>query len=51
MGKILLVMLAFIALDFVVLAMYSAIAVAGRSDNNENNDNNKKDDSNMFLKK
>lgn len=51
MVKILLTILAFIFIAFVVVAMYCAMVVAGRSDDNGNDENNGGDDIEMFFKK
>lgn len=52
MAKILLTIAVLLILAFIVVAMYCAMVVAGRSDENENNgDNNEGDDDEMFLKK
>ena len=50
MAKILLTITALLILAFIVVAMYCACVLAGRSDENENNDNNEGADD-MFLKK
>ena len=43
--------IAFIIIAFVVVAMYCAMVVAGRSDENGNNGDNNEGDDDMFLKK
>ena len=50
MAKIPLMILAFIFISFVVVTMYCAMVVAGRSDYNGNEENTGGDDD-MFLKK
>ena len=52
MATILLTISGFLILAFIVVAMYCAMVVAGRSDENENNSNNNKgDDDDMFFRK
>ncbi len=48
MAKILLTIISFLILAFIVVAMYCALVIAGRSDENDNND---EDDDEMFCKK
>ena len=51
MAKILLTITALLILAFIVVAMYCACVLAGRSDENENNgDNNEGDDDMLFRK-
>ena len=51
MAKILLTITALLILAFIVVAMYCACVLAGRSDENENNGDNNEGDDDMFLKK
>ena len=51
MAKILLTITALLILAFIVVAMYCACVLAGRSDENENNSDNNEGADDMFLKK
>ena len=51
MAKILLTIAVLLILAFIVVAMYCAMVVAGRSDENENNGDNNEGDDDMFLTK
>ena len=51
MAKILLTITALLILAFIVVAMYCACVLAGRSDENENNGDNNEGDDDMFFKK
>ena len=51
MAKILITITALIILAFIVVAMYCACVLAGRSDENENNSDNNEGADDVFLKK
>ena len=51
MAKILLTIAVLLILAFIVVAMYCACVLAGRSDENENNSDNNEGADDMFLKK
>ena len=51
MAKILLTITALHILAFIVVAMYCAMVVAGRSDENENNGDNSEGDDDVFWNK
>ena len=51
MAKILLTITALLILAFIVVAMYCACVLAGRSDENENNSDNNEGADDVFLKK
>ena len=51
MATILLTISGFLILAFIVVAMYCAMVVAGRSDENENNGDNSEGDDDMFFRK
>lgn len=51
MAKILLTITALLILAFIVVAMYCACVLAGRSDENENNGDNSEGDDDMFWNK
>ena len=51
MSKILLTITALLILTFIVVAMYCACVLAGRSDENEHNSDNNEGADDMFLKK
>ncbi len=51
MAKILLTITALLILAFIVVAMYCACVLAGRSDENENNGDNNEGDDDMFFRK
>ena len=51
MAKILLTIAVLLILAFIVVAMYCAMVVAGRSDENENNGDNSEGDDDMFFRK
>ena len=51
MAKILLTITALLILAFIVVAMYCACVLAGRSDENEHNSDNNEGADDMFLKK
>ena len=51
MAKTILLILAIIIITFVVVAMYCAMVVAGRSDENENKGNRNEGDDDMFWNK
>ena len=51
MAKILLTITALLILAFIVVAMYCACVLAGRSDENENNSDNNEGADDMFWKK
>ena len=51
MAKILLTIAVLLILAFIVVAMYCAMVVAGRSDENENNSDNNEGADDVFLKK
>lgn len=51
MATILLTISGFLILAFIVVAMYCAMVVAGRSDENENNGDNSEGDDDIFFRK
>lgn len=51
MAKILITIAALLILAFIVVAMYCACVLAGRSDENENNSDNNEGTDDVFLKK
>ena len=51
MAKLLITIAALLILAFIVVAMYCACVLAGRSDENENNSDNNEGTDDVFLKK